>query len=470
MPIKFGTDGWRALMAEDFTVANVRICARATAELLRESGMADRGLLVGYDTRFGSERFALAVAQVVASSGIPVSVTTGHVPTPMLSHGVVDRKAGGGVVITASHNPATYNGYKYKPSNGGSAPDETIAELERHIRRLEAAEGVPSSPTANAAPIERIDLAPNYLAHIGNLVDLDSLHSAGLKIAADPMYGAGQGMFPRILSGGSTTVTEIHGEVNPNFPEINHPEPLGQHLNQLSDLIVTTGADIGIANDGDADRVGLIDEKGRFVTTLETFSLLCLYQLEVLGRRGPLIRSLTQSVMVDKLAAKYDVPVTETKVGFKHIAPLFQSQNALIAGEESGGYTVIGHVPERDGILCGLLMVDLMVRTGKRMSELVDWLAGMVGPHYFKRIDLSFPPEQREAIVARVQAAAPDQLAGLAVESTRTDDGHKFNLAGGYWMLVRFSGTEPLLRTYAEADSYERVAALLEEARTLAFA
>jgi phosphomannomutase len=470
MPIKFGTDGWRALMAEDFTFDNVRICARATAELLRETGMAERGLLVGYDTRFGSERFALAVAEVVASNGIPVSVTRGHVPTPMLSHGVVDRRAGGGVVITASHNPAAYNGYKYKPSNGGSAPDETVAALEVHIRRLEASGGVARGATANAAAIERVDLAPNYLAHIGTLVDLDSLRSAGLKVAVDPMYGAGLGMFPRILTGGSTSVAEIHGEVNPNFPEIDHPEPLRQHLNQLRALVTGSGADIGIANDGDADRVGLIDEKGRFVTTLETFSLLCLYQLEVLGRRGPLIRSLTQSVMVDKLAAKYDVPVTETKVGFKHIARLFQSQNALIAGEESGGYTVIGHVPERDGILCGLLMVDLMVRTGKRLSELVDWLTDTVGPHYFNRVDLSFPPEQREAIVARVQAANPTELAGLRVEGTRTDDGYKFNLAGGYWMLVRFSGTEPLLRTYAEADSPDRVKQLLEEAHQLAFA
>ena len=213
-----------------------------------------------------------------------------------------------------------------------------------------------------------------------------------------------------------------------------------------------------------------MDEKGRFVTTLETFSLLCLHQLEVLGKRGPLVRSLTQSVMVDKLAAIYDVPVTETKVGFKHIAPLFQSQNALIAGEESGGYTIREHVPDRDGILCGLLALDLMVRTDKRMSELVDWLFDRVGPHFFDRIDLAFPPEQRDAIVARVQSVDPKELAGLRVKGTRTDDGYKFILEGGYWMLVRFSGTEPLLRTYAEADSPERVAALLQKARQLAFA
>jgi phosphomannomutase len=470
MPIKFGTDGWRALMDGDFTFANVRICARATAELLQESGMANRGLLIGYDTRLNSENFALTVAEVVARSGIAVTVTDGHVPTPMLSHGVVDRRAGGGVVITASHNPPAYNGYKYKPSNGGSAPDETVARLEHHIRQLEATGGLPKAAKANTADVARVDLAPRYLEHIGNLVDLGALRSAGLKVAADPMYGSGLGLFPRILTGGSTSVTEIHGTPDPAFPDIDHPEPIGQHLSELSGLVSGAAFDIGIANDGDADRLGLIDEKGRFVTTLETFSLLCLYQLEVLGRRGALVRSLTQSVMVDKLAAIYGVPVTETKVGFKHIAPLFQSLDALIAGEESGGYTVRGHVPERDGILCGLLMLDLMVRTGKRMSELVDWLTEMVGPHHFNRVDLTFPPQQRDAIEGRVRAAKPDKLAGLRVEGTRTDDGYKFNLAGGYWMLVRFSGTEPLLRTYAEADSPERVADLLDEAHRLAFA
>ena len=466
MPIKFGTDGWRALMAEDFTVANVRICAQATAELLRETGLAGRGLLVGYDTRLNSGRFAEAVAEIAAANGIPATMTGGPVPTPVLSHGVVDRRAGGGVVITASHNAPAYNGYKYKPANGGSAPDEIVAALERHIRRLEATGGVPQP--ARSAPIERVDLVPRYLEHIGGLVDLPALRSAGLKVVADPMYGSGQAMFPRILNGGATRVTEVHGEPDPTFPGVDHPEPIGPNLSQLAGLVTETGADIGIANDGDADRLGLVDETGRFVTTLETFSLLCLYQLEVLGKRGPLIRSLTQSAMVDKLAVRYGVPVTETKVGFKHIAPLFQSENALVAGEESGGYTVRGHVPERDGILCGLLVLDMMVRTGKRLSELVEWLTELAGPHFFDRVDLSFDPLQREAILARVRSAAPSELAGLAVEGTRTDDGFKFNLAGGSWMLVRFSGTEPLLRTYAEADSPERVAQLLRAAHGLA--
>lgn len=468
MTIRFGTDGWRAIIADEFTFENVRICAQATADLLKAEGMADRGLVVGYDTRFASDRFAEAVADVAAASGVPVAISEGPVPTPVLSHGVVDRRAGGGVAITASHNPGRYNGYKFKPETGGSATDETVAELERLILRLQAAGGTTRPRVPRPAKVERVDLVPRYLGQIAGLVDLDMLRSAGLRVVTDPMFGAGGGMFDRLLGGGATSVTEIHGEPNPAFPGIEHPEPIGPNLGELSRRVVAEGADAGIANDGDADRVGLVDETGRFVTTLESFSLICLHQLDLLSRRGPLIRSLTQSSMIDRLGAIYGVPVTETKVGFKHLAPLFESQDALAAGEESGGYTIRGHVPDRDGILCGLLVLELMARTGRRLSELVDWLFELVGPHFYDRIDLEFDPQLRDAIEDRIRSAAPAELAGLAVEGTRTDDGYKFNLAGGSWMLVRFSGTEPLLRTYAEADSPERVALLLEEARNLA--
>ena len=468
MTIRFGTDGWRAIIADEFTFDNVRICAQATADLLKAVGMADRGLVVGYDTRFASDRFAGAVADVAAASGVPVAISEGPVPTPVLSHGVVDRRAGGGVAITASHNPGRYNGYKFKPETGGSATDETVAELERLIAHLQAAGVTTRPPVSRPAAVERVDLVSRYLGQIAGLVDLDMLRSAGLRVVVDPMFGAGGGMFPRLLDGGATYVTEIHGEPNPAFPGIEHPEPIGPNLGELSRRVLAEGADAGIANDGDADRVGLVDETGRFVTTLESFSLICLHQLDLLSRRGPLIRSLTQSSMIDRLGELYDVPVTETKVGFKYIAPLFESRDALAAGEESGGYTIRGHVPDRDGILCGLLVLELMARTGRRLSELVDWLFELVGPHFYDRVDLQFDPQLRDVIAARIRSAAPAELAGLKVVGTRTDDGYKFNLAGGCWMLVRFSGTEPLLRTYAEADSPERVALLLEEARHLA--
>ncbi len=468
MPIRFGTDGWRAVIADEFTFDNVRICARATADMLCASGMADRGVVVGYDTRFASDLFALEVAEVVADRGVPVVLSDGPVPTPALSHAVVDRSAAAGVVITASHNPARYNGYKLKPETGGSADDAAVAELERHIARIERSGPVPRRAGPRAVPVERADLVGPYLDHVGRMVDLAPLRSAGLRVVADPMYGAGGGMLARLLAGGSTTVTEMRGRPNPAFPGIEHPEPIAHNLGELSRRVAGEGADVGIANDGDADRVGLVDEAGRFVTTLETFSLLCLHLMEVLGRRGPIVRSLTQSSMVDSLGRMYGVPVTETKVGFKHLAPLFTSLDALAAGEESGGYTVRGHIPDRDGILCGLLALDMMVRTGRRLSELVGWLFELVGTHHYDRVDLRFDPGRRAEVEGRMRSAAPAELAGLRVEGARTDDGYKFNLAGGAWMLVRFSGTEPLLRTYAEADSPERVARLLGEARELA--
>ena len=468
MPIKFGTDGWRAVIADEFTFENVRICARATADLLIASGTAGRGLVVGYDTRFASDLFAEEVAAVVADRGVPVTLSDGPVPTPALSHAVVDRSAAAGVVITASHNPGIYNGYKLKPDNGGSAGDETVAELERHIARIERSGGVARPGAGRPAPVERADLVGPYLGHIGGLVDLEALRSAGLRVVADAMYGAGGGMFARILAGGSTTVTEMRGRPNPAFPGIGHPEPIAPNLGELSRRVAGEGADVGLANDGDADRVGLVDGAGRFVTTLESFSLLCLHLMEVLGHRGPLIRSLTQSSMVDALGRMYGVPVTETKVGFKHLAPLFSSQDALAAGEESGGYTIRGHVPDRDGILCGLLALEMMVRTQRPLSDLVGWLFELVGPHHYDRVDLRFDPGLRAQIEGRLRSATPSELGGLAVEGTRTDDGYKFNLAGGSWVLVRFSGTEPLLRTYAEADSPERVERLLGEARELA--
>ena len=467
MPIRFGTDGWRALIADEFTFANVRTCALAAAHLIRAGGQAGRGMVVGYDTRFASDRFALAAAETVAGAGVPVAISDRPVPTPVLSHGVVDRGAGGGIMITASHNPGAYSGIKFKPASGGSASDETVAEMERLIGLIERGAGA-TSPTEGPAPLLHIDLVPPYLSQVRRLVDIDAVRGAGISVIADPMHGAGAGLLPRLLAGGSTAAAEMRAEPNPAFPGMEGPEPIGPNLVPLSERVVAEGADVGIATDGDADRVGLIDEHGRYVTSLEVFALICLLQLDLLGRRGPIIRSLTQSSMIDRLGEMYDVPVIETKVGFKHIAPLMQERDAVVAGEESGGYTIRGHIPDRDGILCGLLILELMARTGRRLSELVDWLFGLVGPHHYDRADLPIDPRRRGEIEARVAAAAPERLAGLTVEGTRRDDGHKYLLSGGAWMLIRFSGTEPLLRTYAEAESPERVGMLLKEARALA--
>ena len=472
MTIRFGTDGWRAIIAEDFTFDNVRLCAQGTANYLKRAGLAPRGLVVGYDTRFASDRFAATVAGVVAANGVPVFLCARPAPTPVVSYNLVTLDAGGGVVITASHNPAEWNGYKFKGESGGSAPQETVDELERLI--AEAAEDPAaikelSLPEAEGRGIlQYVDPEPTYLGHVASLVDLQSIRDAGLIVVVDSMFGAGAGYFDKLLAGGSTRVTEINGEFNPAFPGLSQPEPLAQNLARLLALVPSTGADVGLATDGDADRLGVVDENGRFLTTLETFALLCLYHLEILHRRGPIVRSITMTTMVDKLGERYGVPVFDTPVGFKHLGPVMIRESALLAGEESGGYAIQGNVPERDGILSGLLMLDLVVKTGKSLPQLLEMLTDMVGPHHYDRWDVEFDAEETAEVHSRLRAASVSSLAGMQVDSIDTRDGYRFGLEGGYWGLVRFSGTEPLLRLYAEADSPHAVQSLLEELRDIA--
>ena len=470
MLIRFGTDGWRAVIAEDFTFPNVRLCAQGVAGLLREQGQDSRGVVVGYDTRFASEDFAAAVAEVLAANGIHTLLADRAAPTPVVSHNLVARGLGGGVVITASHNPPRWNGFKYKPDYGGSASPDVVEALEGHIASAEASGVTESMPLAEARAeglVELFDPRPSYLGHVEKLVDLEAIRGAGLKVVVDPMFGAGAGYFPALVSGGPTTVDEMHGERNPAFPGMSQPEPLAHNLPALMAAVGEGPADVGLATDGDADRLGLVDECGRFVTTLQTFALLCLHQLEVLGKRGPLVRSITMTSMVDRLGELFGVPVLDTPVGFKYLGPVMMREDALVAGEESGGYAFRGNIPERDGILSGLLVLELMVKTGKTVSELLGLLADKVGPHHYDRLDLTFDEAHRGSIQDRLSAARPATLAGKSVAEIDTRDGFRFVLEGGYWALVRFSGTEPLLRIYAEAESPADVAALLNEARAL---
>jgi alpha-D-glucose phosphate-specific phosphoglucomutase len=471
MAIKFGTDGWRAIMGEDYTFDNVRICAQGTADYLRERGGSSRGLVVGYDTRLASEDYAAAVAEVSTANGIVTFLSNRATPTPTVAYSVVTHGAAGGAIITASHNPPQWNGFKFKPEYGGSASPEVVERLEWHIREVEASQRVERLPLADAQAkglLEYIDPEPAYLGHIGSLVDLDGIRRAGLTVVADPMFGAGAGYFAKLISGGATTVAELHGERDPAFPGMSQPEPIAHNLGALMSAVAESGADVGLATDGDADRLGVVDEKGRFITTLQTFALLCFHQLEVLQNRGPLVRSITMTSMVDRLGEAYDVPVFDTPVGFKFLGPVMIRENALLAGEESGGYAFRGSIPERDGILSGLMILEMMVKTGKTPSELLDMLAEKVGPHHYDRLDLSFEPDQRQTILSGIRRAQPSTLGGRRVESIDTRDGYRFLLEEGYWALMRFSGTEPLLRIYAEASSPDEVAFLLEELRDMA--
>jgi len=469
-PIKFGTDGWRGIIAQDFTFDNVRVCAQAVADYLKQSGLDSRGLIIGYDTRFASEDFASAAAEVAAGNGIKVYLCPKATPTPVISFGILAQKAGGAIIITASHNPPIWNGFKYKTEDGAGAPDEVTGEIEKNISRVLAARQIKQMSLTEALKqglVEYLDLAPIYFRHVARLIDLDELRRAGLKVIIDSMYGAGAGYLKEFLSGGTIEVVEINSERNPLFPGIR-PEPIAANLARLSATVKEQGADVGVATDGDADRLGIMDEKGGFITTLQLFALLCLYLLEVRGERGALIKTVTTTSMLYRLGEIFDVPVHETPVGFKYVAPIMLTENALIGGEESGGFGFRGHAPERDGILSALYFLDLMIKTGKTPSQLIDYLYSKVGPHHFDRMDVEFPEPERQAIIERIKRNPPEYIEEVKVEKFDATDGFRFILADTTWLLIRFSGTEPLLRIYAESSTPTRVKKLLEFGRELA--
>jgi len=440
------------------------------ADYLKQAGLAGRGLVIGYDTRFASEDFAAAAAEVLAGNGIKVYLCPKATPTPVVSYGVLAKKAGGAIIITASHNPGIWNGFKFKNEHGSSASDEITSKMVEFISKSYDAgkfSRLPLDEAKKQGLVLDTDLEPVYFKQVEKLIDLDSLRSAGLTLVIDPMYGAGAGYLAKALGGGTTTFTEIHGERNPLFPGIR-PEPIPPHLDGLAAAVREQKADAGLATDGDADRMGIVDEKGNFVTQLQVFALLCLYLLEVRGERGPIVKTLTTTSMAYRLGELYNVPVYETAVGFKYVAPLMMRENALFGGEESGGYGFRGHVAERDGILANLYFLDFIVKTGKKPSELIDYLYSKVGPHHYRRVDIKFDETRREAIIERVKNYKPESIDNVRVEKIDTTDGFRFILEDKTWLLIRFSGTEPLLRVYTETDSPERVDRLLKMGREIA--
>ncbi len=448
----------------------MRICAQAVADYLQETGLAQRGLIIGYDTRFASEDFAAATAEVVAGNGIKVHLCPKASPTPVISFGVITQKAGGAIIITASHNPASWNGFKFKTESGTSASPEITARIEEGIARSLATgkiKSLPLTPAIEQKQVEYLDLAPAYYQQLSQLVDLAAIRDSRLKVVINPMYGAGAGYFRKLLSGGTIKFTEINGERNPLFPGMRQPEPIAANLARLAATVKRQKASVGLATDGDADRLGIIDENGAYISTLHSFSLLCLYLLETRGERGPLVKTITMSSMLYRLGELFKVPVYETPVGFKYVAPIMTAKNVLAGGEESGGYGFRGHIPERDGILAGLYFLDLMVKTGMSPSQLIDYLHSKVGAHYYQRIDLRFSEAEHKTLNERVRSFSPESLDGVKVISSDTKDGFRFILADNSWLLIRFSQTEPLLRLYAESGTQERVEKLLSLAQGL---
>ncbi len=461
--IHFGTDGWRAYIAEDYTFANVRRCTQGFATYLINHGNQNKWIVVGYDKRFHSENFARAVAEVLVGNGINVYLTDGPTPTPVISFSVVHKKAMGAVNITASHNPPTDNGFKVRDENGGAIAPEGLIEIEsaipddeNEVKRIDFASAIQNKQ------IEIFDPAPPYIKHIEALIDLKPIKKAGLRVLVDSMWGNGAGYFPLLLKGGSTEIIEIHNTRNPIFPEMKRPEPIQPNIDVGLQTTIDVKADVLLITDGDADRVGIGDEKGNFINQLQVFALLTYYLLEVRGLRGPIVKTLSTTGMLNKLGKIYDVPVYETGVGFKYVAPKMIETDALIGGEESGGFAFRGNVPERDGILAGLYFLDMMVKLSRKPTELLALLFEKVGPHYYDREDRAFTGNRKE-YEQRILKANPVEIGGLKVTGLQSVDGYKFSLEDGGWMLIRFSGTEPMLRVYTETTHQELIPQILQD-------
>jgi phosphomannomutase len=459
--IKFGTDGWRGVIADDFTFANVRRVAKGSAEYMKAQS-PDPLAVVGYDCRFASEDFARTVADVFAASGIRTLIFDRPSPTQVASWTVIDRKATGAAVVTASHNPYLFNGIKYKTETGSSASTEVIAELEHRINAIEA---VPVPDMSSSGDLVSIyDPRAPYYAQVGRMVDLNAIRSAGLRIVHETMHGSGFGYIKELLEGGRTSVVELHNERNAWFGGMN-PEPIPPNIDAAIAHMRGGGNDLCICTDGDADRVGIIDETGRFINQLQVFALLMLYLFDVRQITGPVVKTVNMTSMAEKLGAEFGVPVYEVPVGFKNVAPKMMETNAVLGGEESGGFAIRGHIPERDGILVGLLFADMIVKLRQPLSQILAGLEKRVGPHAYARHDLHLNREtyeqDRVRILRTLETHEPSEIAGVKVERIRSDDGFKFYLADGSWVLLRTSGTEPLVRIYSEAADKAAVEARL---------
>lgn len=470
MEIRFGTDGWRAVIGDEFTFSNVRLVAQAHCDYLKHSGLARRGLVVGYDTRFLSDRFAREVARVAAANGIPVHMAERYAPTPAVSWAVREHGAAGGVMVTASHNPAEYNGYKVKADYAGSALPAITRAIEEQLVANEREGRSPRVIDYHAAVsgggIRLFAPWPAYERQLRGLVDLERLGRSGFRVAVDVMYGAAQGYLGALLAGAGVDVIEVRGEINPAFPGIN-PEPIPRNLGALVDAVCGSGAHAGLAVDGDGDRIGAVDEEGRFVDSQRIFALILRHLVEERGWRGTVAATFAVTRMVDKLAARYGLTLHRLPVGFKHVCELALREDVLIGGEESGGIGIKNHIPERDGILCALLLLEIMATRGKTLGQLVDDLLAFVGPHHFQRVDLHLSPERKENL-SRELANGVKSFGGLPVTAVDSLDGYKFFLGDRGWILIRPSGTEPVVRVYAELDDPALLGRVLRDGERLA--
>ncbi len=466
--IRFGTDGWRAVIADTFTFANVRQLSQAVADFVNKqhTGRDLPQMVVGYDTRFLSDRFAVEVARVLAGNEIVTWLTRTDAPTPAIAYNIVEKHANAGVIITASHNPPRYNGFKLKSAFGGSAVAEDCALVEEQLDLLEREARGPNMIDYDHAieteMIRRFDPSWSYYQHLSTLIDLDRISEGELNVVHDAMWGAGRGAFASILSRTRTHLTEIRGALNPGFGGI-HPEPIMRNLNELVAAVQRLQAGVGLATDGDADRIGAIDARGNFIDPHTVFALTLRHLVESKGLRGEIVKTVSTTMMIDALAQKYGLTLYETPVGFNHIADLMLKKDILIGGEESGGITIRGHIPVGDGILMGLILLEIMAHHCVPLHEIVADLQANYGPAHYARLDVALTKQQPKKQIVKILADnTPGTLNGESVVRVDTMDGIKFYLSDASWLLIRPSGTEPILRIYAEAHTPDAVKALLE--------
>lgn len=466
MTIQFGTDGWRAVISDTFTFANLRLVAQAIADFAREESETDPPeVVVGFDTRFLSDRYAAEVARVMAGNGIIAHLTRADAPSPAVSYAVLHKEAAAGVMITASHNPPRYNGIKLKAAFGGSALPEQAQQVEVYLaRNQETARGpniMDYERALETGMIHRFDPAWAYYEHLSRLVDLDVISAREPRVITDAMYGSGRKCISDMLARTRCRVREIRGEMNPGFGGI-HPEPVAHYLTALSAAILADQADMGLATDGDGDRLGAMDAQGEFVDPHHIFTVVLRHLVEERGLSGTVVRSVSTTRMVDRLANRYGLPLVETPVGFNHIADCMLNDDVLMGGEESGGFSIRGHIPEGDGVLVGLLLLEAVAAAETPLHELVAQIQDQVGPTHYARNDLRLRhPVSKAEMTRRLAQDAPATLAGQSVSEVQTTDGVKYLLADDSWLLIRPSGTEPVLRVYAEARTPEMVEAML---------
>jgi phosphomannomutase len=462
--IVFGTDGWRGVIAEDFTFANVEKVALAAARYFKQEAKRLKRrpmIVVGYDARFLSKEFAERTAQVAASNGVKVKLADKISATPMVSLMARNLQCAGGVVITASHNPPRYNGFKLKGHFGGPTHPEGIALLEKHLAKIVKKKSIASpQPIHNLVSkktVEYIDMTELYVRDIERKINVKRINDSGIRIMHDAMHGAGMDVLTTLIP----SVQQMHAVYNPSFGGVN-PEPLEKNLTQLISTVRSYGYHIGIATDGDADRVGAVDEKGNYIDPHRMFSLLLKYLVEYKGWNGEVAKSFTVSDIVDKQCKRYGLKLHTTPVGFKYICRLMTERDILIGGEESGGLGVKGHIPERDGVYVGLLLCEMIIERQKMLSDLVKELMDEFGERHYRRIDHHITPKEKTSIMKKFTASMKT-IAGYPVRNVETIDGFKYYVDNG-WLLVRPSGTEPLIRFYAEADSVEKAEKMLKAA------